>query len=649
MLNKFLIFVNLILIKQIQTGDVKLYYCNTKEKIDEVKNIAVNLKRFIGHGKTNKIYFIFKKRIVFVKILSNVQIGSDKSLRFSNLNLIFYEQENNELTLPKSIPTNFKVFGHLFEMKSETVHELYFINQANQSKVNEIFEKAYLLNFDESNERTIGERTKLELINNQFIKKELNNLPNIQYFNLFKFNETFKTIYKYHSTKLNSTSDWTISVVLCIDNNRITETLSTKENVKFFTTFSISQFEISVISINDKLNFVNYELNYNKRFVTFQDKLNISFDFDEFFSCHTSFTNLRQLNGIYFNRNSTMFFIFIKRFYLQIKDELVRNGFNLNDNVYETNSHVLKFEEQEIYPNRIPKWWLTRKWIKTVGNNWTFFCPEENGIYYELETTDQGQLIYNQITEISKSIELRSCNEQTLMIKEHLFCLLQGEYFYMYQLKNRSNYIETFRKGALISSIFDNSSIEWEKNQTVQLIFNYNSNEFVLMTLKHLFVFNYDQFDVNNEKIIYNSTGNNKYLKINNHLFDHLYGTSCKDCNTKKSGLNLFAIFLKFLIAIFIFAILFLILNTVYTAYNKNKDSLTEYSKISSFLSYIRVSDSKEIGNKPSITERNNSDLGLVDSGPSLVEIMKKFTQFKSQVSQTNLSKPKNVSKIYKK
>ena len=267
-------------------------------------------------------------------------------------------------------------------------------------------------------------------------------------------------------------------------------------NEKTASTFSFIYF-IGIDKNTFKMNFVYYESKRN----ALKQRISFEFDFEEFFSCHTPFSRKRQLKGIYFSNQT--FFIFIKRFYLKIGDDLVSNQFSLEDDYYRRNAENLSFKLLFEY-NQM-------KWIKTLRSS-SVLCGQN--LCFQLNTDSNNKLL---IEDFNFSRLTSSCLEQTLVFDNHVYCFLKNTYF---QLGKEGDDVDKNVKNRYsIKSIFQSSIVIWEDDQKLKFTLNYIDNKFILMTIKHIFVFDYDKFKSENDRIVALYQNKNKYLKIENCLF----------------------------------------------------------------------------------------------------------------------------------
>lgn len=523
-----------------ETKEVKLYHCDTKDKIDEVENLTYHFKRFIYND--NKIYFIFKYRIIFTDLID---------LYYENENLFlvnsdFYESISEEMP-NMAIPEVYKVFGHeiLNTLEESKSKEYYFIDDANQL-TNSTKIITYQLSF---NYEELAKPIELDdSISNldEFYKEHP---AQSKYVNLIIEDET-KTLIRFDYSTLNRYEN-------IIKNNtlsflHISEPSMSISSVNPFhlSNYSSTKFFITVLSYRKEKNRLFYfgvdedtfrinlvihtiSLESHPKFyqTILQQELQISFDFDELFSCHKKFTDLRQIKGIYhspFNRN--FFFIFVKRFYLKIEDDLVLNGFNLQDDVYEKNAHNLVFESTDIvkYEN------LQKKWVKVIKqnsylipNNDAFLIKEDKNLNLEFESVEASSIqnCLGSTLLVSRWLDNEFRQNQT----NHLFCFNEETYSDFKNIKNRSEHHS-------IKSIFNRSFIEeWSDEERLLFIFYDKLDQIVFFSTDHLFVITDNNIELNDKGQITISLIN---LKENLKIIKNCLFSDCPKSPTKATKLK---------------------------------------------------------------------------------------------------------------
>ena len=273
-----------------------------------------------------------------------------------------------------------------------------------------------------------------------------------------------------------------------------------EETAYFFNFF----YFIGIDNNTFKMNFVYYESDY----YDLKQPISFEFDFNEFFSCHTPFSSERQLKGIYFSNQT--FFIFIKRFYLQIEDDLVSNQFSLADDYYRRNAKNFKLDQSH-YKTVLFEYYQS-KWTKTLSSS-SVFCPSHI-VCFQLNTDSNKNLL---IKDLKSNYLISGCLEQTLVFDKHVYCFLEDTYFHLG--KEDDKQYKVAENQYSIESIFQSSIVKWE-DQKLKFTLNYKDNKFILMTITHIFVFEYDKFKSEMpDQIVAKYKNNENYFKIKSCLF----------------------------------------------------------------------------------------------------------------------------------
>lgn len=224
------------------------------------------------------------------------------------------------------------------------------------------------------------------------------------------------------------------------------------------------------------------------------------------------------ISGIYYDPKSHDFYIIIKRFFVQIKEDIFIKGFKLNDAIYE-NGISLKFSNNPI------KFEIDRtKWVKTIRstmNNYSFMITYPG---YVFKLNVDAFKINNFKKEIGLNL-IDKCPDQILTIDEKVFCFEEKFYYYLIKFDKLTDELHYKPSDKFkISNIFTNSLISYNKDQILKFIFNHQTNYFVFMTLTHLFVFDYANFLTNSKNQIYTNYSDDESVTIiRNHFFDHLF------------------------------------------------------------------------------------------------------------------------------
>lgn len=199
MFNQILILI--LLSGPLLTKETKPYFCDSREKIDEIANLESNLKRIIRNE--DKFYFVLKNRIIFTKIpkLLPIQNGTVDFETYE-----FYEQENLEIDLPDGIPANHKIYGHVYDSETSLTSELYYLEKTdkNSKLETQLFDQVYELDFkgDELAKRVklnkIPDYLKLGLFEDEAESEYIDSIYSKDYKFLVRFDRSTK---KPNSTK----------------------------------------------------------------------------------------------------------------------------------------------------------------------------------------------------------------------------------------------------------------------------------------------------------------------------------------------------------------------------------------------------------------------------------------------------------------
>lgn len=244
---------------------------------------------------------------------------------------------------------------------------------------------------------------------------------------------------------------------------------------------------------------------------------------DNLLSCHTwdSDEMHTEARGVYYDKRSKAFYVFIKRFYLRYTMDLVKEGFYLAD--YEmSQDHLTKeryFGDQaqdikfESHVKNV-KWDLgPRMYVKNLVLT-SYFTPGlEN---FAMWPDDKGKLVFRRMEkEVGDQSYLRFCFRQTFELDERVYCFDELAYRLVHKKTGPVEPRKTNRTS--ISRIFDTAPFKW-KERPIRFIFNYHDNQIVFLSYEFLFIFSYTNFRRNPDDTIY-------YEHDENHVA--MMGTSC--------------------------------------------------------------------------------------------------------------------------
>lgn len=330
------------LFEYVRTKEIRPYFCDSKAKIDEIKNISYHLKRLIRHD--DKIFFILKNRIIFTKIpelfWKDDEVANElyeNSIFFENFN--FYEQENSEIdSLPSLVPNGYSIYGYCYDEDKNLTTELYYNRSRDEQLLKtQIFDEVYELDFKSdvlASRKEIKERPKF--LDPEFYGHKANSL----YLISIKSNN-YHIFARFDNLSISEQSDQlnkTLVIVYHFFNQSITSSghfklyrlIQDLPNTKLFV-FSIylpfvyaptSLFFLAIDEITFKINLINYGLNLTKKQAediklklsvganvryewNILKEIKIKFNFDEFFRYMMKLEMFNNFFEIYLNFKNT--------------------------------------------------------------------------------------------------------------------------------------------------------------------------------------------------------------------------------------------------------------------------------------------------------------------------------------------------------
>lgn len=441
-----------------------------------------------------------------------------------------------QISLNSCVCASRKVFGHIYNKKKNLTTEFYSVHK-NDLNPNRnyttfeslyqrlgrigiienfsIFNQSYLLNFAlKRPDAILAERDQAADSTHLFLNSKNGYEPqfaNIVYFNRIYVENSgnegmdLRINVFYDQLEFNSSHTEGQLVATLIysfgpEKERKTYRLSNKDNYRQFVFYMRDlEFGYRRLFHHQPIYFIGLDENSQIEFSVFNFFQNshellhqVLFDPGELFDCFTKLTNERQLKGIYYDRDSELFFVFIKRFYLKIhKIDLIDREFVLENDWYAEKAHRLVHRptiEGRFY-EKIDSEFLGRKWVKAIGPNTALYSPD-NRNFFKLAVRDKDELTISG----SSGSGVRSCYHQTLLVdEEHVFCFRKREYFFLYSLGNES-YSHYWNKHRYpIAELFEETACDWTK-QRLLAIFHYKEDRFVMLTQSDLFVFEYKKF-----------------------------------------------------------------------------------------------------------------------------------------------------------
>lgn len=461
------------------SSPVRTYHCNSSVESTYVQEAKSNLKRFVRYR--NELYFVFDKKIIFTSLPTLEKDEKNRSF-FTHYN--FYEQIAEEDALPVSVDP--KVIGHLYDSDAVTTQEIHSVGRSD-SQSGELCasEQAYELAFS-------GKLAKRDhpVDLNVDLQRHLNKKRNckISYVQALK-DQTGLTVFGFSGETRKLSVEQKVG-----DDFREAFRLNFSSNVRFFVVSKFENepkfFKLNLIWVDASTFEVNYEslLVYKPGLIEKQTHFRVGLD--ELFSCRTKATNPRQFKGVYFDRTTEKFYVFIKRFYLQLGRDLVSEFFLLTDLAYAENAHDLEYDGEE------PKEFAVfsdqaNVWVKNYPNK-SYLMPSSK--IFEIDTVSRNKLT---IKKPQDSSSLVTCRANILVFeRRYSYCFENDKYYLLQDTQSDLQATQWTKERFEIQSIFSSFSlIHWD-GQSVKLTFNYKNDQFVMMTSRYLYVFDYRDFEV---------------------------------------------------------------------------------------------------------------------------------------------------------
>ena len=153
-------------------------------------------------------------------------------------------------------------------------------------------------------------------------------------------------------------------------------------------------------------------------------------DAEELFNCYTPVQNLdRHLAGVYYDAPKSLWFVFVKRFYLRIERNLLDEEFSLKLDDYSSGRELEELRGRFIELIRLKRQF---KLVKSVGSQGYFSALQEL-TYSTLNVDEDGELTISPMPKNSK-IDLSFCSQTTLVIENHLYCWKDEQYSHLYRM-----------------------------------------------------------------------------------------------------------------------------------------------------------------------------------------------------------------------
>lgn len=239
------------------------------------------------------------------------------------------------------------------------------------------------------------------------------------------------------------------------------------------------------------------------RFLTANESEEIILPMTNLLDCPRPHVTLDEVKGIYHDTQLKSFFIFINHYYLQIREDLVENGFKLfGRGDLMQYAKMFEFERYEDAKSVLYDSW-TKNWVRSAGMNETQLILF--GQTFFLSAKNDGLVIVKR----APNPAILKCHYQTLILKGRVFCF-ENEYYYLIN--------ETFRLFQ-IRLMFAKTAINYTNIQRVQFVFNYMDDKFVLMTLSNLYVIDYSWVNFDESELSLNIEPNEDLVERKNCFF----------------------------------------------------------------------------------------------------------------------------------
>lgn len=483
------------------------YFCDSKDKIDEILKPASNFKRFFRYQ--DQVYFVFKKRVIFGRQPLNDD-NTDSKVNSSLVLTNLYEQPNNEPELKDiQIRHDYQVMGY-YKNRTGFILEMYAQDGYKERK-NKILPVGRQLAFTD----VLAERTKtirLDQVRTNFENRHLmtvvedaaivkyadlqDRAANYQLLGKFSYYSNYSQSGRERQNELMIVYSFDVGIHRGVSYHH---GIYDFPDLKWFVVYAKEIGPVNVTRIDWFLMIVR-EKTFDLKFIHFpifelnktiepsdyvKHRVDLTLNYEELFSCHTPFSSERELKGIYYDQATKVFFVFVKRFYLKFEEDLIYHGFYIDPRRYRKAKNI-HFESEKLYRS-VEFEIINRKWVKAFELN-SYLIP--NSQTFEIGTDENSDL---KLKEVKHNSLLRLCLDQTLVVeKKHVYCFKNELYFYWYDFGN----FDYDREGRnyTIESIFEGSVVKWTAGQRLLFIFNYQVDRVVFMTRTHLFVFRYSSF-----------------------------------------------------------------------------------------------------------------------------------------------------------
>lgn len=516
------------------------FFCDNEDQIREVQNAKDTLKRLIQ--RRGWIYLMFENRILYTRVPDSWLI-TDLNRPVLLQNNIFEIPVKEQALAELGIPDGYRVMGYVHDEKQNALIELYSTEGERGVGENEILGFAFRMSFNST--APPGTRARRIKLNEMWTYFWLNN-PVKKYMakDLLTYSGPTKYIEIYdgnlHVNGHNFFVTYSyryLDLELCYTFWNRPETAFCRkfenQEYKWMKSFLSYLAKIWVDALKGEIwfdwfvfgveedhaiNFIHYrfrssDFTAQTMYYNITKHLNIRWSFDDMLSCHTPWTDRRQLKGVYYHKRSKIFYVFVKRFYLKIQDELVQNSFELDNSVYATNAYDIVYENDEMY-DKMRFDMMSTKFIKHFPTE-VYYMPY--WYIYGMSLDDQDLVKIKQlIGKDAYRMKFHECPDLILVVnKVFVYCFQSSRYIFLYEMDKLHTQMED-KKRFFTHKIFEDLNIGYFSNQSLEFTFNYGVNQVAFLTTTDLWLFEYDGFNREPDDSL---TYTEKHVRLRNCFF----------------------------------------------------------------------------------------------------------------------------------
>lgn len=443
---------------------MKFKYICDKEEIENFE-----IKRFLKNK--DNIYLILKDKIIYFKVPFIYKDQNDEDVHLSR-DLLEYEitwndeKVDKQLGLIEYVRANRKL---TFEMYKHDEKSVKLFNIDLNSKNLEFEDNSVI--YKKMNETIIE---KINSKNFIFIFKS-----NDKKYNFYYENNNLIILMNRNGMKLSISYSYEYEVIYAV---YYEETISRLKDDKL---------ELNTLfEIDNELNVYLTSFTFKNSTIEIQNK--ITLNSNDFFGCFKEFSKFADLKGIFYDKKSDNFLVFINNYYFKSKD-LMQNNFELPEN-YLKDAKRFKFSRDYTLMQSYTFENKKTKWLKILDDEENFFMPYNR--LFRLETNNKEELILKDDDQMNDQyLELiKICEWQTLKVLNCFYCFTKFDY-YVLDNANKSNFKMNPKERFKISEIFENTKLNFE-NQEIEFIFNYKTDVNIFLTRTNYLYIDKENFDV---------------------------------------------------------------------------------------------------------------------------------------------------------